>query len=139
MMNAGPKYEYKWADGVKYKKPIECSAPEYIDLLMSWVQEQLEDEKLFPQEPDVPFPKNFRTVVKDIYRRLFRVYAHLYLSHPHHIEQEQFTAHLNTCGRHFVFFVQEFDLVEKKQLEPLASIIAEWDAKYPPESANDPE
>ena len=22
MMNAGPKYEYRWADGIRYKKPI---------------------------------------------------------------------------------------------------------------------
>ena len=134
VMNAGSKYEYKWADGVKVKKPISCTAPEYIDNLMSWVQDKLEDTTLFPQEPNVPFPKIFRATVKDIFRRLFRVYAHLYLSHAHHIEQENFTAHINTCGRHFVFFIQEFDLVEKKQLEPLASIISEWDAKYPPET-----
>lgn len=132
-MNAGPKYEYKWADGVKIKKPIACPAPEYVDYLMSWIQDLMENETIFPQEPGVPFPKNFQTIVKDIFRRLFRVYAHLYLSHSQQIEQENFAAHLNTCGRHFVFFVQEFDLIDKKQLEPLASLIDEWDAKYPPE------
>merc|ERR1711902_68125 len=30
VMSAGPKYEYLWMDGVKYKKPHKCSAPEYI-------------------------------------------------------------------------------------------------------------
>ena len=31
-MTAGPKFEYRWADGVKVKKPIECSAPEYVEV-----------------------------------------------------------------------------------------------------------
>jgi hypothetical protein len=47
-MSAGPKYEYRWADGVKVKKPIECSAPEYIEYLMEWVESQLDDESVRP-------------------------------------------------------------------------------------------
>lgn len=43
-MNAGPKYEYRWADGVKVKKPVECSAPAYVLYLMEWVETQLDDE-----------------------------------------------------------------------------------------------
>ena len=46
----GPKYEYHWADGQSVKKPIKCSAPRYIDYLMTWVQEQLDDENLFPSK-----------------------------------------------------------------------------------------
>ena len=49
-MSAGKKYEYHWADGVTVKKPIKCSAPKYIDYLMSWVQDQLDDETLFPSK-----------------------------------------------------------------------------------------
>lgn len=48
VMSAGPQYEYLWADGVKVKKPIKVSAPEYVDLLMSWVEAQLNDEQIFP-------------------------------------------------------------------------------------------
>lgn len=50
VMSAGPKYEYHWADGQTVKKPIKCSAPKYIDYLMSWVQDQLDDENLFPSK-----------------------------------------------------------------------------------------
>lgn len=50
MMSAGPKYEYHWADGHTVKKPIKCSAPKYIDYLMTWVQDQLDDETLFPSK-----------------------------------------------------------------------------------------
>lgn len=50
IMSAGPKYEYHWADGQSVKKPIKCSAPKYIDYLMTWVQDQLDDEALFPSK-----------------------------------------------------------------------------------------
>ena len=75
-MSAGPKYEYHWADGTTVKKPIKCSAPKYIDYLMTWVQEQLDDENIFPSKIGVSFPRNFITTAKTILKRLFRVYAH---------------------------------------------------------------
>lgn len=49
-MSAGPKYEYHWADGHTFKKPIKCSAPKYVDYLMTWVQDQLDDETIFPSK-----------------------------------------------------------------------------------------
>ncbi|EMP30132.1 Mps one binder kinase activator-like 1A [Chelonia mydas] len=54
VMSAGPKYEYHWADGTNIKKPIKCSAPKYIDYLMTWVQDQLDDETLFPSKIGSP-------------------------------------------------------------------------------------
>ena len=81
-MTAGPKYEYLWADGVKVRKPIKVSAPEYVDLLMAWVGAQLDDESLFPTARDAPFrPKKFLRAVRTIYKRLFRVYAHIFYHH----------------------------------------------------------
>ena len=44
------RYEYHWADGSTVKRPLKCSAPKYIDYLMAWVQEQLEDENVFPSK-----------------------------------------------------------------------------------------
>ncbi|KAF9405920.1 hypothetical protein HW555_013516 [Spodoptera exigua] len=81
VMSAGPKYEYHWADGHTVKKPIKCSAPKYIDYLMTWAQDQLDDETLFPSKIGVPFPKNFLPMAKTILKRLFRVYAHIYHQH----------------------------------------------------------
>ena len=73
--------QYHWADGNQVKKPIKCSAPKYIDFLMTWVQDQLDDEALFPSKIGVPFPNNFLTNAKTILKRLFRVYAHVYHQH----------------------------------------------------------
>jgi MOB kinase activator 1 len=47
-MSAGPKYEYLWADGHNVKTPLKVSAAEYIDFLMTWVESQLNNEKVFP-------------------------------------------------------------------------------------------
>jgi len=123
VMSAGPQYEYLWADGVKVKKPIKVSAPEYVDLLMSWVETQLNDETIFPLQLGTPFPKNFQLIVKTIFKRLFRVYAHIYHSHFQKIVGLGAEAHLNTCFKHFIYFVQEFKLIETKELEPLKDLI----------------
>eukprot|EP01089_Gocevia_fonbrunei_P019625 TRINITY_DN700_c0_g1_i1.p1 TRINITY_DN700_c0_g1~~TRINITY_DN700_c0_g1_i1.p1 ORF type:complete len:220 (-),score=44.95 TRINITY_DN700_c0_g1_i1:50-709(-) len=123
VMSAGPKYEYLWADGEKIKKPIKVSAPEYVDYLMTWVQGILDNENIFPSRVDVPFPKNFQIVVKNIFKRLFRVYAHIYYSHFHKIVSLGEEAHLNTCFKHFYYFIEEFQLVEKREMAPLQDLI----------------
>ncbi|KAF7218126.1 MOB kinase activator 1B, partial [Nothobranchius furzeri] len=104
------RYEYHWADGTNIKKPIKCSAPKYIDYLMTWVQDQLDDETLFPSKIGVPFKRNFMSVAKTILKRLFRVYAHIYHQHFDSVMQLQEEAHLNTSFKHFIFFVQVNDL-----------------------------
>lgn len=123
VMSAGPKYEYHWADGQTIKKPIKCSAPKYIDYLMTWVQDQLDDEALFPSKIGVPFPRNFLSIAKTILKRLFRVYAHIYHQHFQHVVSLGEEAHLNTSFKHFIYFVQEFSLIEKRELSPLQELI----------------
>ena len=80
-MSAGSKYEYLWADKDKSKKPMKVSAKEYIDFLMTWVQNQLNNEELFPNKIGIKFPPHFKKIVRIIFKRLFRVYAHIYHSH----------------------------------------------------------
>jgi len=64
VMSASAQYEYLWCDNQKIKKPIKCSAPEYVDYLMSWVESQLNDEHVFPLQLGTSFPKNFQATVK---------------------------------------------------------------------------
>jgi Mob1/phocein family len=42
------RYEYLWEDGVRYKRPTKLPAPEYVDALMNWAQNILDDEAVFP-------------------------------------------------------------------------------------------
>lgn len=86
---------------LRSRKPTALSAPLYVENLMTWIQNQLDDEKLFPQKigtprcpsscalgrltplmhVGVPFPRNYSSVCRTILRRLFRVYAHIYYEH----------------------------------------------------------
>jgi MOB kinase activator 1 len=34
--------------------------------------------------------------------------------------------HLNTCFKHFIYFIDEFKLVEEKELAPLAELIQQF-------------
>nr|CAD2159832.1 unnamed protein product [Meloidogyne enterolobii] len=56
-------------------------------------------------------------------KRLFRVYSHVYHQHFNLIEQLAAVAHLNTSFKHFILFANEFELIDKKQQEPLAELI----------------
>ncbi len=73
---------------------------------------------------DQPFPADFRKRVCNIFKRLFRVYAHIYCSHFPKVVALGAEAHMNTCFRHFVYFVQEFHLIEPQEMEPLRDLIA---------------
>lgn len=78
----------------------------------------------------VPFPKNYISVVRKIFGRLFRVFVHVYIHHFDRLHaigavclyflytyfQE---AHVNTCYKHFYHFVTYFSIIDKKELEPL--------------------
>ncbi|KAJ1566318.1 Mitotic exit network component [Cladochytrium tenue] len=124
VMSAGPKFEYLWADGATYKKPTKVSAPAYIELLMSWINAQLDDPTLFPTVAGQPFPLSFTASARGILRRLFRVYAHIYHSHFARARELGVDAHLNTSFRHFVLFVDEFHLVDRKEMAPLEDLVA---------------
>ena len=122
-MTAGRKYEYWWSYGPE-RRPVEVSAPEYIDHLLDWVQEQLDDEDTFPSKSmDKEFPPSFRTICQTIARRLFRIYAHVYHHHLAVVRNFKADGHMNTSLKHFIYFVTEFDLVLPNDLEPLKDLV----------------
>ena len=122
VMSGGAKYEYLWQDSEQYKKPTHLSAPEYIGLLMDWIEKQINDESVFPVSMGTPFPKNFLSICKKLLNRLFRVFVHVYIHHFDRITQLGAEAHVNTCYKHFIYFVTEFNLLRREELEPLVSV-----------------
>jgi len=90
---------------------------------MTWVEANLNDENVFPVDYGSEFPKDFMPIVKTIFKRFFRVYGHIYHSHYKTILDGGADAHLNTCFKHFIYFVNEFQLVEKKEMAPLQDLI----------------
>lgn len=70
----------------------------------------------------VPFPKNFQQVCKKILSRLFRVFVHVYIHHFDSICSMGAEAHINTCYKHYYYFISEFNLIDHSELEPLVRV-----------------
>eukprot|EP01038_Epipyxis_sp_PR26KG_P015088 gene15088-20301_t len=124
-----PGFEYRWAEN-RTRSPIICSGPEYVDFVMSWVEGEINNEKLFPTSSATPFPKNFLNCIKVIFTRLFRIFAIVYSHHFSKLEEMGAVSHLNTSFKHFMFFVWEYDLIQPNELDALRDIIAELRLRY---------
>ncbi|EFO93796.1 hypothetical protein CRE_12507 [Caenorhabditis remanei] len=118
-MCGGSRYEYLWQDGLEYKKPTRLPAPQYMQLLMDWIEVRINDESIFPSSTNVSFPKDFRQICKKILTRLFRVFVHVYIHHFDRIRELGAEPHANTLYKHFYFFVTEYGMVSTKELEAL--------------------
>ncbi|KAF8420103.1 maintenance of ploidy protein mob1 [Tirmania nivea] len=123
-MKATDEFEYLWQDSDKYKRPTKMTAPDYIEHLMSWVQSNIDNEQVFPSRIGVPFPKTFMPLIKQVFKRLYRVYAHIYCHHYPVIGALGLEPHLNTSFKHYVLFVKEFDLCQGKDFwGPLGDLV----------------
>ena len=128
------RFEYRWReesenDGSPSRprssrgRAIALSAPAYVSRLFRWIERQLDDARLFPQRQGEPFAPEFDDAVRLIFKRLFRVLAHIYHTHFHHVASLGVAAHLNTCFKHFVLFTLEFDLIDARDMLPLEELV----------------
>lgn len=70
------------------------------------------------------FPQNFLNDIKSIMKQMFRCYAHLYHGHwldpfyniNRHLE-------LNSCFVHFITIAMYYDLLAKKEMQPMRPLI----------------
>ncbi|XP_033095602.1 MOB kinase activator 3B-like [Anneissia japonica] len=121
IMSGGPKYEYMWCDGNKYKKPTKLPANKYIANLMDWIETIINDESVFPVSQGKQAPKSFCDSANSINLTIgllqwfYRMYNNVYVCSL----QE---AHINTCYKHYYYFIVEFKLVDRKELEPLKDL-----------------
>ncbi|CAK0906907.1 unnamed protein product [Prorocentrum cordatum] len=118
--------------------------------LLAYVHEQLSNRDVFPIDEGALFPEESERVAQQLSRRMFRVYAHAYLSHFARVQEENLEAELNFCYKHFLYFVKdrvlaeltldqavasggakgapikEFDLVGDRELLPLHELNKRW-------------
>lgn len=123
-MSAGKHVLYNWADETD-PTPRPLPAKEYMRTLMEYAQTRLEDRKLLPIDGS-PLPPEFHGLLTTLCKRFFRVYAHAYISHFQVIDDHDAQGHLNFCFKHFLFFVLEFDLLSKEEMQPLEQLIARF-------------
>ncbi|RHY31308.1 hypothetical protein DYB32_003606 [Aphanomyces invadans] len=122
-MTAGPCYTYLWADD-HGGSPVACSAPAYVAKLMAWIDAQLSDPTVFP-DSGYESNKAFAAMSRNMFKRLFRVYAHIYHNHEPDFATLHAESHLKCSFKRFVSFVLEFDLVEAKELNALRKLICD--------------
>lgn len=113
-MKATDEFEYLWHDPPAFPKPTRLPAPTYISHLLAWTSNHLSNSAVFPTHPGVPFPSNFQQTIRTIFKRLYRIYAHIYCHHYAVIRGLGLEAHLNTGFKHYVLFVEEFGLADEK-------------------------
>ena len=78
---------------------LSAAVSHYVDSVMIWIESLLGNENIFPNDDQHDFPLNFVMIVKAIFKRLFRVYAHI-----EQVAELQLDAHFNTLFLHFVIF-----------------------------------
>lgn len=131
-MIATEEYEYLWqesntsssASGSSLpKRPVSLPACEYIENLMNWIQNFFDNDNIFPSKIGAPFPLQFQALVKTIFKRLFRIYAHIYCHHFHEITELGLQSHLNTSLKHYILFSNEFNLISRKDYGPLEELV----------------
>ncbi|CAK7902851.1 DBF2 kinase activator protein Mob1p [[Candida] anglica] len=133
-MIATEEYEYLWQEtngpggsgasrSASPKRPVSLPACEYIENLMNWIQNFFDNDNTFPSKIGAPFPSQFQALVKTIFKRLFRIYAHIYCHHFHEISELGLQSHLNTSLKHYVLFANEFSLISSKDYGPLEDLV----------------
>ncbi|XP_030646776.1 MOB kinase activator 2 [Chanos chanos] len=112
---------YEWTD--EQGRKLKCSAPLYTDYAMSYIQDLLTDENVFPTSAGVPFPSGFVYLLEKVFLLLFRTLAHLYSSHFRDAVTVEIHPHLNTLFTHFMTFSHAFRLLDSRETAPLEDLI----------------
>lgn len=124
-MNAGPNTNYLWVD--TNGQAISLPACQYIDYVLTWISNKLNDQYIFPTKNGGAFPPNFLKDCKNILRQMFRIFAFIYYNQFEKIVHLSLEAHWNSFFAHFISFVKEFNLIERKELEPLLPLIENFE------------
>lgn len=126
-MNAGPHVNYMWIDG--NGQAVNLPASQYIDFVLTWISNKINDQSVFPTKNGGAFPPNFLKDCKNILRQMFRIFAHIYHNHFDKIVHLSLEAHWNSFFAHFVSFTREFGLIEPSEVEPLLGLIQNFEAQ----------
>jgi len=138
------KYTWTWID--TNRKPINLPAPNYIKNIQTWVNGKIQDQSLFPTDgfTSAPpllnsandtdnwigkasgFPQRFEAEIRNMYKQMFRGYAHLYWQHWLFFWDTASHRDLNTCFVHFINVGRMFNLINDKDTEPMQPLIDLW-------------
>ena len=112
--------EYRWSDGPG--EALSVSAPVYIEKVLGWIADQINDDSKFPDDDDetealrVFQTPQFAALCGQIFRRLFRVYGIIYSSFFGTLEALDMAPHLNSC------FKRKFEDSQRPRNAPILAM-----------------
>jgi Mob1/phocein family len=68
------------------------------------------------------FPSDLRATLRKLTRLLFHVVAHIYQSHYEAAVHLDLLPYLNTVAYHIMSFAKTFDMIDERELQPLADL-----------------
>ncbi|OBA23390.1 hypothetical protein METBIDRAFT_9661 [Metschnikowia bicuspidata var. bicuspidata NRRL YB-4993] len=124
-MNAGPDTNYMWKDNLG--QAVNLPACQYIDYVLTWISNKLNDQSVFPTRNGGAFPPTLVKDCKNIARQMFRIFAHIYHNHFDKYVHLSLEAHWNSFFAHFISVCKEFNLIERSELAPLLPLIENFE------------
>lgn len=113
-----------WCDGITFVDPISIPARTYMKFCLLWTQKQLKDPEIITSTPSAIYSSDALSTWKMMYRRLLRVYAHLYVNHKVDFDKIGVLGMVLQCVmRRFILYGIESGLTSKKELEPVKKIM----------------
>ncbi|KAG7254150.1 hypothetical protein CRUP_016952, partial [Coryphaenoides rupestris] len=115
-------------------KKTKCTAPQYVDFVMSLCQKLVTDEEIFPTKYG-----EYLALARSSPTPLSRWKKMPHTAHWAHFKETvalDLQGHLNTLYAHFIVFVREFNLVDPKEtciMDDLSEVIC---APAPPAPAS---
>ena len=98
----------------RFSSKISLPMPlnQLIDQMLTWVDRQLEDYRVFPRKQEQSFPEEFITeVASPMFELYLFVLEHIYEKHSLEIRQLDLMPYINALSLHIIAFVQEHGLI----------------------------
>jgi len=117
LINLDVRLDYTWID--TNRRQLRLAAPTYIDFVTTWIQNALDDQSIFPTKVAHEFPSQFPAMVKQMYRQLLRIFAHIFHAHYPVLLHLHSEGHFNSLFAHFLAFGKEFDILDVRDIRGL--------------------
>mmetsp|Transcript_17561 Transcript_17561/g.21276 ORF Transcript_17561/g.21276 Transcript_17561/m.21276 type:complete len:182 (+) Transcript_17561:158-703(+) len=107
--------------GCAYQFPglDDNSAARYCDTTLAWIEDQVHNENVFPEDEDTKFPDDFiDTYVSKIFKRMFRIYAIILTTcwdGEDSMKAQESDEYCIASFKHFYFFMLRHDLLKNDQ------------------------
>ena len=73
----------------------------YVDTLLSSIEKVIDNEAIFPADEMVPFPENFDSIVRRLFKKLFMVVALLFSNKC--LQSKLSNTNADTFLQHFIY------------------------------------